>query len=134
MPFHFELYTDRPVLINIFEEHLEPEEIPAMVDELNAWLARLDHKVYYINVLGTTHLSLGDVMQGVQLAARGDASPLHHPNIIETLVITADPFILMAARTINSYVFGNVKLKTFTTLDEALSYIDAKNASSVTLE
>jgi len=111
-----------------------PDEIPVMIEAVNSRVEQIDHPVYYVTDVSDVRLSLGDIMQAVQLAAQGFKPLLHNPHIVETLIVTTDAMTLMAARSINSYVFGNVKLKTFTTLDEALSYIDAKNASSVTLE
>lgn len=124
MPFQFELCTDRPALVNHYGSHLDPGDIMAMAEELSGWLARLDHRVYYINNVGSTRLSLGDIMEGAQLAGRGAMPLLHHPKIIESLVVTTDAAVSMAARSINSSIFGYLKLKIFTTLDQALAYID----------
>lgn len=134
MPFHISLRTDRPVLTITVDSPMIPDEIPVMIKEVGSWVERLDHPVYYVTDVTDVRLSLGDIMQAVQLATRGIKPLLHNPKIIEALVVTTDALTLMAARSINSYVFGNVKFKTFTTLDSALNYIDAKDASSITLE
>jgi len=134
MPFHIDLRVDRPVLVITFDAPVKSDEIPAMITEVNSRLEHLDHPVYYVTNAGNVRLSLGDIMQAAQLAAQGIKPMLQSPNLIETLVVTTDSLTLMAARSINSYVFGNVKLKTFATLDEALAYVDTKDASSIKLE
>ena len=134
MPFHINLQTDRPVLLITFDAPVSSDEIPDMITEVSSWLERIDHPVYYVTDAGDVHLSLGDIMQAAQMAAQGNTAMLRSPNLIETLVVTTDSLTRMASRSINSYVFGNIKLKTFATLDEALAYVDAKDASSVTLE
>ena len=128
MPFQFELHRDRPALVNHYGSYLDPGDIKAMAAELTAWLARLDRRVYYINNVGSTRLSLGDIMDGARLAGQGTAPVLRHPKIIETLVVTTDSVASMAAKNINSPLFGYLKLKVFTTLDEALGYIDGNES------
>lgn len=129
MPFNFELHTDRPILVNTSDLQGNSDEIAAMADEAKTWLDRLDHRVYYIINLGNTRLDLGNLMNSAEFAARGSAAPLHHPNIIEAMVVTTDPLIVMAAKSVNSYLFGNLHLRIFSTLDQALSYVGEKVTS-----
>jgi hypothetical protein len=130
MPFKFELHADRPVLMVTSELHANSDEIPALEDEAIDWLNRLDHRVFYIINLGDVKLSLGDLMESAQHAARGSTASLHHPNVIEPIVVTTDQMIVMAARSVNSYIFGRLKLKVVPTLNEALAYVDEKVADA----
>lgn len=48
---------------------------------------------------------------------------LRHANIRETIVITNDVLVQMAAKGVNSFSFGFINVRTFKTLEEALAYV-----------
>lgn len=126
MSYHFELYPGRPILENQVSVRFTADDIQRMAGEAREQLDGLEERVYYIINLGELQLNLGELMLAARYAAQGSSPPLHHPNIIENIVITTDPMIVMAARSVNSVVFGNLHLTVFGTLAEALDYIEAK--------
>jgi hypothetical protein len=126
MPYHFELATDRPVLLDTMEPPFSGDLMADMAVETTAWLDRLDHPVYFIIDMGPLELALYDVMQGASAAARGANPPLHHPNIIETILITDKPLLKLVMKGLDSATFGFLNVKAYPTLDEAFAYVDAQ--------
>jgi len=57
-------------------------------------------------------------------------SLLQHENVRETIVITDDALVKMAARGMNSVSFGFIKVSTYPTLRDALSYLRNQDAYS----
>ncbi len=47
---------------------------------------------------------------------------LRHPNIRESVVVTDDALVQIAAKGVNSMSFGFIKVRTFPTLEDALEY------------
>jgi hypothetical protein len=131
MPYHFELITDRPVLLNTLGPPFNGDLMADMAAETIVWLERLDHRVYYLINTGQIALGLSDVMQGAYAAARGPNPPLHHPKVIETILITNDPMLKMAMKSLDSVVFGFLNVRPSSSLDEALAYVDAQMASRI---
>lgn len=124
MPFRFELHTERPILEFQITAPVSADEIPRMADQATAELGRLARPVYYVVKMGDMRLSLGDIILAARHAAQGISPPLHHMNIIENIMVTTDPMIAMAARSADSYLFGNLHFRIFDALDEALRYVD----------
>jgi hypothetical protein len=50
-----------------------------------------------------------------------------HPNIREALLVTQSPVASLAAKGLNSPIFGNARLTIFKTLKEALEYAREAN-------
>lgn len=134
MAFKIELIAERPILLNNFVSYFEQGDILAMAEAANNILDTLDHRVYFVNAINGVKLTLGDIMEGAEMLARRRLPALNHRNNIETLVVTKDPMVIMAAKSMNSYVFGNVRLRTFDTLEEVFAYIDAKIVSKSVFE
>jgi hypothetical protein len=84
----------------------------------------LDNQTEHVYlIMELTHLSmdLEDLMFGANVATR-QLQLLKHPKIRETLIVTQSGLAAMGAKGMNSPIFGNIKVKTFKTLDEALAY------------
>ncbi|MCA9913994.1 MAG: hypothetical protein KC496_11620 [Anaerolineae bacterium] len=59
------------------------------------------------------------------VATDGDSQDLlRHPNIRETIVVTEDMLVQIAAKGVNSFSFGYIKVRTFPTLEAALAYAE----------
>jgi hypothetical protein len=128
MAYQIELHTDRPIVQTTLGLKLEPRDIAGSIAEVKACLDELDHQVYYLVDATVVQLDLGDILTGVSASARGADPLLHHPKIIETIVVTDNSLFAMAARSLDTPTFGNLHLKIFPMLDEALGYIDVQLA------
>ena len=130
MSYCFELRTDRPILLNRLGPQFEPDLIPVMAAETMTLLDRIARRVYYLIDADGIQLGMNDVLQGTYAGVLGANPPLRHHNLIETLVVTADPILTMAARSVGSPQFGHVQITALPTLDEALAYVDARIAAA----
>lgn len=128
MAFTIRLHPDRPILSNTLGEKLEPGDLEAMTIQTTAQLDALDRKVYFLIDMSQTRMGFEDVMAGASAGARGLNPPLHHPNVIQPIMVTNDKLVRMAAQGINSPLFGHVNMLVVSTLEEALAYIDAHPA------
>jgi hypothetical protein len=52
-------------------------------------------------------------------------NPSSHPNVKETLLLIDSEMMRLAAQGFGSDAFGNVPMKVFTSMDEALDYAGA---------
>lgn len=129
MTYRFEVRMDRPVLLNTLGPRFEPDAIPVMAAETISLLDRVERRVFYLIDANRLQLGADDVMQGIYAGVLGADPPLRHQNIIETVVVTVDPILRMAAHSISSPLFGHVRITVLPTLDEALAYIDAQVAA-----
>ncbi len=84
-------------------------------------LDQLSEPVFYIFDTTEARMSLDDIIASASLATRQFAL-FKHPNIRETLLVTQSHVTALAARGMNSPIFGNVHMRVFKTLEEALSY------------
>jgi hypothetical protein len=78
--------------------------------------------IYYILDIQQMTMGINDVLQSAQNTP-AQLRLLKHPKIIETLVITKSRLIELAARGMNSPLFGSVTMKTFSNPEAALDYV-----------
>jgi hypothetical protein len=117
-----ELLPGEPILLQTPSEDYDYkiDGIPAMDQTLEILDQQTKPVFYIIDMLKMT-LSLDDMITAVSQATRQRAL-FQHPNIIENLFVTQSRMIDLAAKGMNSPIFGNVKIQVFPTVDEALAY------------
>ena len=71
-------------------------------------------------------MTLDDIVAGVNNLSRGESALWKHPNIKELIFVTTNTNIQMAAKGLNSLMFGNIQAEIFETREEALEYIHVK--------
>ena len=71
-----------------------------------------------VRVPGTAHC-------WASLAARGKNPIFHHPNILGVIYVTQSALSTLGAKGMKSDSFGNLDIKVFGTLDEALAHVRA---------
>jgi hypothetical protein len=113
-----------PILIHtLLEGWSVANDLHANIDQAMEHLDAADEPLYYIaNFRRGMKLSLQDVIRAANQAARGSNTMLHHPNLREFLVVTDTRIIDLAAKGLDSEIFGNVPVSVFGTLEEALEY------------
>jgi hypothetical protein len=113
-----------PILVSTMPEARNvTDDLLTTIDQIMEHLDAADEPLYYIaNFSRGMKLSLQDVIRAANQAARGSNTMLHHPNLREFLVVTDTRIIDLAARGLDSEIFGNVPVSVFQTLEEALEY------------
>jgi hypothetical protein len=130
MPHQVEKHPTLPVIIRRYDESLnlaeiEPESRQVDTDLINA----LKEKIYYIMDIRELSMSFDDLLKASSLASRKDSN-MSHPNIIETLVVVPNRMLEIAAQGLRTASFGNLRVRPFRSMEEALEYVKQKTAAS----
>jgi hypothetical protein len=124
--FKVEKLPGEPIMVStLFETWSVANDISATVDQLVAHLDAADEPLYYISRFSGLKLNLQDLIVASNQAARGSSALLHHPNLRELLLVTDFKLFELAAKGLDSEVFGNVPVSVFKTPEEALEYARA---------
>jgi hypothetical protein len=124
MPATREKLLNEPiVIVTLSEDYDFATEAAAGVQENLAFLDSLDEPVYYVTDTSAVDFDLGAVIEGSNLAARGTNPLFHHPNIRSVIYVTQSILSALAAKGMGSDAFGNLNIKVFGTLDEALAHV-----------
>lgn len=78
--------------------------------------------VFLVIDLREVVMRFDDISKAADNAARGSGSLLHHPNLRETIVVTHSSMMKTALQILTSQLFGETRLSTANSLDEALAY------------
>lgn len=129
MAFHTEVLAAKPIVIQTLHEEYSGADTPALLAEVSQVLDRLSNPVYYILDLQHINLSFGDITLSANLATRGGTPAFHHPNVIETVVVTRNAALRMAALGLKHPVFGSARMTVVDTFEDAMTYCDTHLAS-----
>lgn len=81
--------------------------------------------LFIINDIREMKMSIDDLILAASLGTRGKDPIWRHPNARGAYFISERKFVEMAAAGLNSPAFGNMRVKVFHTLEEALADIDS---------
>ena len=90
--------------------------------EGKVFLESINEPMYWITDLRAVAITMNSIMEGSSQGARGEEPFWHHPLIIEMLFISDNKVIKVAAKGLNTVSFGNLSVKVFDTLEDALAY------------
>jgi hypothetical protein len=114
---------DLPVLLReIGPDYKAAEHVSILHEEDTALLDAESGPVYYIIDIQQITIGINDIFQSAQNTP-AQLRLLKHAKIVETLVITKNRMIELAARGMSSPLFGSITMKTFPTLEAALDYV-----------
>jgi hypothetical protein len=126
--FEVETLPGEPIMVcTLFETWSVADDMLASIDQVMEHLDAADEPLYYISNISGLRLGLQDMILATNQAARGSSAFFHHPNFRELLVVTDAKLFELAAKGLDSEIFGNVPVAVFGTLEEALEY--ARNGS-----
>jgi hypothetical protein len=124
MSYTVEAYANENIVISTLysDFHLETEG-PRSSEEVRAILDAAKAPMYFVTDSSRVKFSLDDTIKGSSLAARGDNPIFHHPNVKQVLMVVGDDAMqAMTADGMQTEVYGNVNVKTFATLEDALAF------------
>lgn len=122
MTFTIEKLPDAPVIIQTIRSDSTVAEVPDSMSTMRDLLEAQSEPIFVIYDVTHMSFSLDDLMHGASDASRTEKPLLKHPLIRETLVVSSSDLIKLAARGMNSPIFGNIALRVFDTMEEALAY------------
>ena len=123
MYYHIEKLPGKPIIIAALQADFKiANDWEEFISKLMALLDDQPEPVFYISDLRQASFSFDDLLTGTNLATRGSSAVLKHPNVRENLVITTSSMLKLAAKGLNSVTFGNIDVKVFDSVEEALAY------------
>lgn len=122
MPFALTRMPGLPVIVFVQSGKQVRSEAPSALPRLISALDTLPEPGYLIMDLRTLNIHMEDMAAMACLAALGPDALLHHPNLRETLIASADAMLRLAAQGMRTATYGNVSLRVFVTPEQALDY------------
>lgn len=124
-PVYFtERLPDLPVLLSVIGKGWTEDRdlISAMLD-MERLLNEAEQPLFLITELDGIQVTLDHIVIGANAAAQGERSLLHHPQVREVIVVTESPVIKHAAEGLRSDAFGNIPVRTYPSIKEAIDYV-----------
>ncbi|MBN1313346.1 MAG: hypothetical protein JXB30_18210 [Anaerolineae bacterium] len=128
-----EKLPDEPIVVVWLSSSVHIDSLEIYQERTHQTIELLDsmeEPVYYVYDLSEAKLNIAEIVLGANKGAGSSASSLRHPNVKEVLVVTQSNLIKLAAKGLNTEIFGFVPVSVFDTLDEALEYAHSQNAAS----
>ncbi len=134
MSYTIRILPDEPIVIETLHSDFNlATEGGAAEAEMTALLESLQAPVYVIFDLHETSFGLDDLIAGANMLTRGvnDTAPrrgkpfFSHPNVRQLVMVSASPVIQLAAKGMNSPIFGHRDIKVVSTQEQALDYCRA---------
>jgi hypothetical protein len=125
MYFDVKKMPDSPVLIGTWYDGFKFVEHGAQFDqEARAILDEQQDPVFYVLDLSHLHtISIDGIVQVAHTGAKVLTSAHRHPMNRETIFVSKANIVKMAVKGVASAAFGNMNIRLFETLKEALEYI-----------
>jgi hypothetical protein len=123
MPAQIEKLPGEPILIiNVDTADFSPESARAFEKELQATLDTQQKPVVLINIIPEDYqFSIDDLVEATQLVKQ-QSHIYHHPNIKGMAAVTTNEALQIAHEGLSDETFGNIDIRAFDTLDEALNF------------
>ena len=123
MSFNIEIFPDAPIMLCTFHHDFDTgKELPALTDECYAVLDAASEPLHFITDSLAYSFSVDDVIDAVGAATYGHKAPFIHENVREVIWVTESKLLELAARGMNTSAFGNIEVKVFSTMEEALAH------------
>jgi len=122
MDYQIEQLPGEPIIVcTVREAASNAQESAAEIEKLFDLMDRQSQPVVLVFNMLRASLSLDDLIQGANVAARQKAL-YSHPMLRENVIVTQSRLIDLALKGLNSATFGHIKVKVLKTLDDALAY------------
>lgn len=121
----YTLMENLPVFIgtNRPEYSIAKDWAPGVVD-MKRVLDAQEKPLFWISDVRELKISLEDVVAAANMGGRGEEPIWHHPNIRGVYFISNSKMVELAARGMNTPMFGNTVVKVFDTVEKALEDIE----------
>jgi hypothetical protein len=130
MSYKIETLTGEPVILLILTQDAAiSEDMPKSGAEIRTLLDQASEPMFFIMDMSAMQISLDDLILGSNLGARGEQPLTRHPHLKEMLFVSSSKMVKLGLKGLNTLAFGNMKVKAFDTLDEALAYVHAQVTS-----
>lgn len=92
---------------------------------INEFLSQQREPLYFILDMGSRAITFDTLIQQTNVVNR-ENHLFAHPMLRETIVVTGDPMLSLSVKGLNSSIFGNLRIKAVSTMEEATKYVDSQ--------
>ncbi len=122
--YRFELLQEpRVLLFTTTEAYSVADHLTTTNRTLIEYLDAQDEPIPVIIDALLVSIGLDDVISGATQVARGATAPYHHPKLKKLVLVSTDKLLVLSYRGLNSPIFGNIDVKTCTTLEDAMNFV-----------
>lgn len=122
-----EQLSQEPIYITVMTpEYSVSQDQAHSTAEGRAILDAVDEPVYWIVDIRQLSISLDDIISGSNQGARGEEPLWHHPMIKEFVFVSGSTLVKLAAKGLNTEVFGNLNLTVCDSVEQAIEMCRAK--------
>lgn len=127
MSFTVKMYPEVPaILLTLQREYDLLADFPKSYARVSELLEKADRPLYYIMDLTDARVDMDLIMQGASKTSLSSGGTFHHPMVKQVLMVSPNEAIHLAAEGLQDDIYGNVQVRTFHTVDEALAYARAQ--------
>jgi hypothetical protein len=128
MPTEFKKLPDEPiVIVTLPTDYNLAVELPKIMPVYMNFLNSATTPVFWIVDARNSPLGVEEIVRGAELVARGEHPLYHHPNIRKVIYVTSNKIMKLAVAGMENEIFGNLTIKVFDDLDEALKFVRTSN-------
>jgi hypothetical protein len=126
MQYEVQKHPDLPVVIGRWHEGFKFDSDGASYEKMaNAVLDKEMEPVFYILDMSELRtISMDGLVQASNSVKRTQNSSYGHPMNREMIFVSEAKIIKLAVKGVTAASFGNLKIRPFDTLDEALAYVE----------
>jgi hypothetical protein len=126
----YTLMENLPVFIGAnHPEYSIAKDWASGVVEMRRVLDAQKEPLFWISDIRALKISLEDVVAAANMGGRGEEPIWHHPKIRGVYFVSNSKMVELAARGMNTPMFGNTVVKVFSTVEKALEDIEQVLAS-----
>ncbi len=126
MSYRLEKLPNEPITVYTMLE-VDLNELPKSDQALLDLLAKQTEMVYHITNMRSFKLNMDELIRIAGHVAFGENAVFRHPlfkkTVKQLVVVTDDPSLSMAGEALSSDIYGNIPVRVFNSLDDALYYI-----------
>ncbi len=120
-PYTVDLVPDEPIILEVIgEDYQTTNHMMSSIGEIIQLLDAARDPLILIMDLRQVSMGLDDIIAGANAATRMSGM-FKHPKLRKSIIVSSSRMLELAARGLNSPIFGHVKVEVSKTLEEALA-------------
>ena len=125
MAYQYQILSDEPAVILTLEKDFNfKTDLELATPEALDILNQCTEPVFWVvHILAS--MDVEDLLLGTAVVSQGPSALWRHPMIKEVLLISPQAIVQASAPALSGDVFGNLNVRPFESLDDALAYIHA---------
>ncbi len=120
MPHTFSQLPGEPIIMATFSGNWDESDLVPAIEEITAMLEAANGKMTLIYDTCALSIGLEDAIQGANVAAR-QLRLFSHPKVRKTIAVSRNKLISLAAKGLNSAIFGRINITVVESVEEALA-------------